>query len=135
MLSNYLEVTNADNEKVMEENKIENFGEPCPVRSLLDRIGDKWPMLVISLLGGFGTLRLNELKQKMGTISQKMLTITLKNLEADGLISRKMYAQIPPRVEYNLTERGRSLLPHLHSLTQWAAENMTAIEKSRAEAI
>jgi len=115
----------------MEENKIENFGEPCPVRSLLDRIGDKWPMLVISLLGGFGTLRFNELNQKMGKISQKMLTITLKNLEADGLISRKMYAQIPPRVEYSLTNLGISLLPTIDALSNWALANIPEVMESR----
>ncbi|MFW0717486.1 winged helix-turn-helix transcriptional regulator [Pedobacter sp. N23S346] len=115
----------------MEENNSKNFGGQCPVRSLLDRIGDKWPILVISLLGGFGTQRFSELSQKIGTISQKMLTITLKNLEADGLVTRKMYPQVPPRVEYTLTELGESLLPIIKSLVDWATIHIPDVEESR----
>jgi len=68
-------------------------------------------MLVIDMLGRFGTLRFNEINNHIGSISQKMLTVTLKTLEADGLVSRKLYPQIPPKVEYSLTELGRSILP------------------------
>ena len=92
-------------------------------------------MLVMLVLGDHEKIRFNELHKEIGDISQKMLTVTLRTFESDGLVQRTVFPEIPPRVEYNLTERGKSLLPHLHSLTQWAAENMTAIEKSRAEAI
>ena len=95
--------------------------------------GDKWSILIISILGERGTLRFNELNQQIGNISQKMLTVTLKTLEADGLVSRKMYPQIPPKVEYTLTPLGESLLPFIASLTNWALQNMPAILASRAK--
>ena len=116
----------------LEENlkKYADYGD-CPVRNVLDRIGDKWSILVISLLGEGGTLRFNELNHKIGNISQKMLTVTLKSLEADGLISRKIYPVIPPRVEYTLTSLGESLLPALEVLTHWAFEKMPVILESR----
>ena len=107
--------------------------DDCPVRNVLDRVGDKWSILIISILGECGTLRFNELNHLIGNISQKMLTVTLKTLEADGLVDRKMYAQIPPKVEYSLTPLGESLLPFIESLTHWAKENMPAILASRAK--
>ena len=105
--------------------------DDCPVRSVLDRIGDKWSILVITILGKNGTLRFNEINAIIGTISQKMLAVTLKTLEADGLISRKIYPQVPPRVEYTLTELGKSLLPAMSGLVEWALENMPAVKASR----
>ena len=116
----------------LEENlkKYADYGD-CPVRNVLDRIGDKWSILVISLLGEGGTLRFNELNHKIGNISQKMLTVTLKSLEADGLLTRKIYPVIPPRVEYTLTPLGESLLPAVEKLTLWAVENMPVILESR----
>jgi len=105
----------------------------CPVRNVLDRVGDKWSILVISILGECGTLRFNELNQTIGNISQKMLTVTLKTLEADGLVTRKMYPQIPPKVEYSLTALGESLLPAIAGLTAWAQQNMPAVLTSRAK--
>jgi len=107
--------------------------DDCPVRNVLDRIGDKWSILVITILGEQGTLRFNQLNSIIGTISQKMLTITLKSLEADGLVSRKIFPQVPPRVEYTLTDLGRSLLPVMESLTKWALERMPEIRASRAK--
>lgn len=107
--------------------------DDCPVRNVLDRVGDKWSILVISILGEAGTLRFNELSAVIGTISQKMLTVTLKTLEADGLVSRKIYPQVPPRVEYTLTPLGESLLPAMSLLVNWALENMPAIKASREE--
>ena len=107
--------------------------DDCPVRNILDRVGDKWSILVITILGESGTLRFNELNAVIGTISQKMLTVTLKTLEADGLISRKIYPQVPPRVEYSLTPLGESLLPAMPLLVDWALKNMPAIKASRAE--
>ncbi|WP_090103653.1 helix-turn-helix domain-containing protein [Chitinophaga sp. CF118] len=106
---------------------------PCPVRSVMDRIGDKWAVLVITTLGEKGTTRFNQLHEMIGDISQKMLTVTLKKLEEDGLVSRKMYQEIPPRVEYKLTATGDSLLPHLIGLSEWALANMSVIQKSREE--
>ena len=113
--------------------KLENFyvSEKCPVRTVLDRIGDKWSMLVMLVLGQNETLRFNEVHKSLGDISQKMLTVTLRTLEADGLVKRTAYPEIPPRVEYQLTERGETLIPHIHGLAGWANENMPAITKSR----
>lgn len=107
--------------------------EDCPVRNVLDRVGDKWSILVVTILGEAGTLRFNELNAIIGTISQKMLTVTLKTLEADGLISRKIYPQVPPRVEYTLTPLGESLLPAMSLLVNWALEHMPAIKASREQ--
>ncbi|SFN76579.1 transcriptional regulator, HxlR family [Chitinophaga sp. YR627] len=107
----------------------------CAVRNVLDRLGDKWSMLVIIVLGVEGTLRFNKLHNLIGDISQKMLTVTLKSLEADGLITRTVFPEIPPRVEYALTERGASLLPHMEGLAEWAAKHMEGIYASREKYI
>lgn len=103
----------------------------CPVRQVLDRIGDKWSTLVILILGDSGVMRFNGIGHAIGDISQKMLTATLRNLEADGLVSRKMYQEIPPRVEYELTDLGRSLLPLIRQLQVWADEHFQTIRKNR----
>jgi len=103
----------------------------CSIRHILDRFGDKWSILIISLLGHQGKLRFNELNQQIGDISQKMLTVTLRSLEADGLLTRTLYPEIPPRVEYELTDLGRSLLPHIEQLAHWAEQNMECILKNR----
>ncbi len=103
----------------------------CAVRNVLDRLGDKWSMLVVIVLGVEGTLRFNKLHSQIGDISQKMLTVTLKSLEADGLVTRTVYPEIPPRVEYALTARGASLLPHMEGLAEWAATHMEGIYASR----
>lgn len=106
---------------------------PCPVRTVMDRIGDKWAVLVIIALGEKGTIRFNQLHEMIGDISQKMLTVTLKKLREDGLVSRKMYQEIPPRVEYTLTAMGESLLPHIIGLEQWAIANLGGIQQSRQQ--
>ncbi len=103
----------------------------CPVRNVLDRFGDKWSILVLLILDEYGTLRFNELHRTIGEISQKMLTVTVRSLEADGLVDRRMYAEIPPRVEYQLTPRGKGLMPHIHGLVTWAHTNLPAIRRSR----
>jgi len=115
------------------KNNLENFSpsENCPVRHVLDRFGDKWSILIVLVLGNAGKLRFNELHKAIGDISQKMLTTTLRTLEADGLISRRVFAEIPPRVEYELTDIGNSLVPHIHNLSKWADEHMPAIKRSR----
>lgn len=103
----------------------------CPVRCILSRIGDKWSVLIITLLGETGPIRFNEIGKTLGDISQKMLTTTLRSLEADGLVSRRIYPVIPPKVEYELTGLGKSLLPHLQDLSGWAHENMEHIVEHR----
>lgn len=115
------------------ENKLKKYAEAdkCPVRNVLDRFGDKWSTLILLVLGEAEVLRFNELHKNIETISQKMLAVTLKTLEADGLLKRTIYPQIPPRVEYELTERGKSLLPHIQALVGWAEENMADIKESR----
>ncbi|OJJ19032.1 transcriptional regulator [marine bacterium AO1-C] len=106
--------------------------EGCPVRNVLDRIGDKWSMLILLILNDGGVLRFNEMFHYIGSISQKMLSTTLKTLETDGLVLRKVYPEVPPKVEYRLSERGMSLMPHLKGLSAWAEENMADIKKSQA---
>ena len=117
----------------MKENKKGKYSDEanCPVRNVLDKVGDKWSMLVVQVLDEFGVLRFNAIHKHIETISEKMLTVTLKSLEADGLIKRKVYAQIPPKVEYELTQRGQSLVPYLNGLVEWAIKNMGDIQKSR----
>ena len=113
----------------MEKNTIDTVN--CPVRQVLDRVGDKWSTLVILLLGEKGVLRFNQLSHAIGDISQKMLTVSLRSLEADGLVSRKMYPEIPPRVEYQLTALGESLLPLIKEMVKWADQNFETIKKNR----
>jgi len=105
--------------------------ENCPVRNVLDRFGDKWSVLVIIVLGSEDTMRFNALHKIIQNISQKMLTVTVRTLEADGIIERQVYAEIPPRVEYKLTALGRSLLPLIKNLSDWAFENMPVIMANR----
>jgi DNA-binding HxlR family transcriptional regulator len=103
----------------------------CPIRNVLARICDKWSILIIFTLEQFPVMRFSELRRMIPDISQKMLTVTLRTLEEDGLVSRKVYAQVPPKVEYSLTTRGKSLLPHLNGLIQWAKEQMDDILQDR----
>lgn len=119
----------------MEEKNLNKFSniEDCPIRNVIDRIGDKWSVLVLLVLEEEGILRFNEIHKTIASISQKMLAVTLKSLESDGLVNRTVYPQIPPKVEYQLTERGNSLLPHLHGLVVWAKGNLEAIQTSRHE--
>ncbi|MAN25918.1 MULTISPECIES: winged helix-turn-helix transcriptional regulator [Mesonia] len=107
--------------------------ETCPARNVLDRFGDKWSTLVILVLNEEEKLRFNEIHKVIGDISQKMLTVTLRSLEADGLVSRKVYPEIPPRVEYKLTDLGKSLVPHISSLIKWADQNFSSIMASRSK--
>ena len=102
----------------------------CPSRLLLDRIGDKWVALVICALRD-GPQRYSELSRQLAGISQKMLTQTLRSLEADGLVLRTVHPEIPPRVEYELTELGRSLLEPLGALISWATDHMGEVQTSR----
>lgn len=103
----------------------------CPIRNVLSRVGDKWSMLVLFTLESNDTQRFKELQRNIPDISQKMLTATLKMLEADGLIRREVFPEVPPRVEYSLTKKGKSLLPLIDNLLSWASENMENIIESR----
>ena len=103
----------------------------CPIRNVLSRIGDKWSMLVIFTLENNCCQRFKELQRNIPDISQKMLTATLKTLEADGLVLRKAFPEVPPRVEYSLTDKGKSLLPHIDGLLSWAMDNMGDIMEQR----
>lgn len=106
--------------------------EDCrAVSAVLARIGDKWSVLTVSRLGG-GPRRFNELKRDIGGISQRMLTLTLRGLERDGLVTRTVFPTVPPRVDYELTALGRSLLVPVSALGDWALKNMKRIEESRA---
>ncbi|MBI3678638.1 MAG: helix-turn-helix transcriptional regulator [Proteobacteria bacterium] len=106
--------------------------EDCrAVSGVLARIGDKWSVLIVSRLGK-NAMRFNELKREIGGISQRMLTLTLRGLERDGLITRTVYPTIPPRVDYALTALGRSLLVPVSALGDWARKNMRTIEDARA---
>lgn len=103
----------------------------CPIRDILSRLGSKWAMLVLMTLNANGTVRFNDIQKSIGDISQRMLTVTLRTLEADGLVARKVYPEVPPRVEYSLTDRGHSLLPYLENLVGWAVANMPQIMEER----
>ncbi|WP_109301049.1 helix-turn-helix domain-containing protein [Aquimarina sp. AU474] len=105
--------------------------DDCPIRYVLDRFGDKWSILIIVGLSNVEKLRFNELQKAIPDVSQKMLTKTLRNLEADGLVHRKIYPEVPPRVEYRLTEMGISLVPHVNSLADWANIHFKKIKTSR----
>lgn len=105
----------------------------CLVRQILSKISDKWSMLVLIILESNGTMRFNSLQKAIPDISQKVLTSTLRNLENDGYIIRTIYPEVPPRVEYSLTERALTLLPHLNGLIDWANNNLAAILNDRKE--
>jgi DNA-binding HxlR family transcriptional regulator len=105
--------------------------DECPaVREVLSRVGDKWSVLVISLLSG-GPRRFNELRRSIEGISQRMLTLTLRGLERDGLVTRTLYPSVPPRVDYELTRLGRTLLEPVKALAAWAAEHRFEIQGAR----
>ena len=99
---------------------------------VLNRIGDKWSVMVVGMLGRNGTLRFNELKRMINGVSQRMLTLTLRNLERDGLVPRTIFPEVPPRVEYSLTELGKTLQVPISALWDWSAENHHAIVEARA---
>ncbi len=111
----------------------EDLFPACPIRTILARISDKWSILVLFTLNNKGVMRFSQLRHEIPDISQKVLTGTLRTLEVDGYITRKVYAEVPPRVEYALTQRGLSLLPHIDSLIGWAKENMADILRDRSE--
>ncbi|MFL6726307.1 MAG: winged helix-turn-helix transcriptional regulator [Sphingomicrobium sp.] len=101
------------------------------ISTLLSRIGDKWTVLVVTTLGE-GPRRFNELRREIPSVSQRMLTLTLRNLERDGLVSRTVTPSIPPRVDYALTELGQSLLKPLNALAEWAVGNIETIHAAQS---
>ena len=116
-----------------------DYGHTCMIRgdggrtlrAVLDRICNKWTLLVVATLDE-STMRFGDLQQQVPGISQRMLTLTLRNLERDGLVARTVHAEVPPRVEYALTPTGRSLLPPALALAGWAIAHVPHIEASRA---
>ena len=107
--------------------------EICPVRNVVARFGNKWALLVILVLSENEPIRYNELGRKIPDISSRVLSNTLRILEADGLVNRRLYQEVPPRVEYSLTETGHSLVPIIIKLTEWAQNNMKTIIEHRSK--
>lgn len=107
----------------------------CPISDLLSRLGDKWSILVLAALSEAdgGRMRFSELMRAVGGISQRMLTTTLRHLERDGVLTRQVFAEVPPRVEYTLTARGQGLLVPVKSLIAWLLNEWPDIAKSRRE--
>jgi DNA-binding HxlR family transcriptional regulator len=105
----------------------------CPSRLVLDRIADKWTALIIQLLSK-KTMRYAELQREIGGISQKMLTQTLRSLERDGLVDRKVYPVVPPKVEYSLSRLGRTLIEPLRALCRWSEKHLPELQANRARA-
>lgn len=99
----------------------------CPIRNIINRMSDKWSLLILSTLNRNGIMRYKDLKAAIPDISQKMLSSTLKRLEADKLIHRKMYPEIPPRVEYSLTQTGKDLMPAVDMMVNWALKHFEEI--------
>lgn len=121
----------------MERKNYENALFPgCPIRNVLSRIGEKWPLLVLYTLNANSgaPMRFKALQRGIPDISQKMLTLTLRTLEEDGLVSRTIFPEVPPRVEYTLTERAQTLLPLVDALIGWAMENFDPIMEDRRSA-
>ncbi len=115
----------------MSETNRDHLPHDCrPIGDVLARVGDKWTILVIRLLTE-RRHRFSELHRGIGGISQRMLTQTLRGLERDGLVERTVYPTIPPRVEYELTERGRTLQEPLRAVAEWAMQHQTGVEESR----
>ena len=104
----------------------------CPIRDVLDRIGDKWSVLIVVQLKN-GPVRFGALRRQIGDISQRMLTETLRHLQRDGYISRHVYPTVPPSVEYALTDLGHSLLLPLDQLVEWSAQNHDVVKAARRE--
>lgn len=114
------------------DNKNSMF-EMCPVRNIIARFGNKWGFLVLLDINEHGTIRFNKLHSVIPDISTRVLSSTLRTLEADNLISRKIYPEIPPRVEYSLTLMGKELVPIVQQLTDWASKNLPTIMNHRKQ--
>ena len=117
--------------KMRRKEQLNSIIEICPVRNVVARFGNKWALLVILVLSENEPIRYNELGRRIPDISSRVLSNTLRILEADGLVNRRFYQEVPPRVEYSLTETGRSLVPIIIKLTEWAQNNMKTIIEHR----
>ncbi|MBN9348680.1 MAG: helix-turn-helix transcriptional regulator [Devosia sp.] len=116
--------------QVREDEPLRPLAERCPIRGVLDKLGDKWSMLVILELAG-GECRFSELRRRIPDISQKMLTQTLRILQRDGLVGRTVHPSVPPAVSYDLTVMGKSLLTPFGALVAWADEHHPAVVTAR----
>jgi DNA-binding HxlR family transcriptional regulator len=114
------------------DGRFDVLAEACPTRQVVNRIGDRWSLLVLYALEG-GTLRFQELRRAVQGVSQKMLTQTLRLLERDGLVKREVFASVPPHVEYSLTPLGRSLSGRVAAIREWAYANMSGIQDARRD--
>jgi DNA-binding HxlR family transcriptional regulator len=112
--------------------ELEHTPANCHAREMLARVGDKWSVYVIHVLGDAGTLRFNELRKRVDGISQRMLTVTLRGMERDGLVTRKVYPEVPPRVEYALTRLGRTLRQLVRGLVDWSGAHLAEVDAARA---
>ncbi len=130
MLVTYIRVVKTENKRL----EMKNFSlkylytKDCPFRFVMNRIGDKWSVIILITLGENGSMRFGELDKSIEDISQKMLTTTLRALEKEGLISRTMHREIPPRVEYELTNLGKSLVPLIENLVEWSMQHVREIK-------
>jgi DNA-binding HxlR family transcriptional regulator len=113
--------------------ELEHTPANCHAREMLARVGDKWSVYVIHVLGDAGTLRFNELRGEVNGISQRMLTVTLRGLERDGLVVRTVYPEVPPRVEYALTPLGATLRQIVRGLVEWSGAHLPEVDEARAE--
>ena len=113
--------------------ELEHTATNCHAHEMLSRIGDKWSVYIIHVLGDAGTLRFNELRTRVDGISQRMLTVTLRGLERDGLVERTIYPEVPPRVEYTLTKLGRTLRELVRGLVKWSGAHLAEVDAARAK--
>lgn len=113
------------------KNDMQTIIEHCPIRNVVARFGNKWSLLVLLVIDSRGVVRFNELGRMIPDISTRVLSTTLRTLEADGLVDRRVYAQVPPKVEYTLTPSGKSLIPLITQLTEWAQANMKSVIRHR----
>src|SRR2546423_11785870 len=112
--------------------ELEHTPANCHAREMLARVGDKWSVYVIHVLGDAGTLRFNELRSRVDGISQRMLTVTLRGMERDGLVVRTVYPEVPPRVEYTLTRLGATLRELVRGLVKWSEAHLEEVDAARA---
>jgi DNA-binding HxlR family transcriptional regulator len=112
--------------------ELEHTPHNCHAQEVLSRVGDKWSVYVIHVLGDAGTLRFNELRSRVEGISQRMLTVTLRGMERDGLVTRTVYAEVPPRVEYALTKLGATLRNLVRGLVDWSGAHLDEVDAARA---
>jgi DNA-binding HxlR family transcriptional regulator len=112
--------------------ELEHTPANCHAREILARVGDKWSVYVIHVLGDAGTLRFNALRSRVNGISQRMLTVTLRGMERDGLVTRTVYPEVPPRVEYALTRLGATLRQLVRGLVEWSGAHLAEVDAARA---